>query len=339
MDDFLERLFVPLTRIVEPLINLTASSIETPATLQVQLRSEMGRVFESIPLDEIVTRLRDAATRCASPEGTAWIEAEFGGVASGFLRMARRADRRVDAIVDLVAEADAAVPLGSLVALGASATWQMEPLSEPVLALNLARRSHGEVRARHVVQALHETIDRLYYPYLSILWKLTCIRKRAWPTAPRNEGALLKQVLDRLPSPCGLVEPETALFRNAAAHKKWRYLPEGDFLQLWDRDREPVNFPVRLLFRRVLRMYWIAGPALMIVNQWYLVRRVFIDSGIAQAFAQHGADLFGSDPVRAAAASAAIEHDLSATFGAFDRFTKTHDPNFRFGLGEEPPPG
>ena len=65
---------------------------------------------------------------------------------------------------------------------------------------------------------------------------------------------------------------------------------------------------------------------------------VTANSGLLRAFARHGADLFGSDSERVAAASAALERDLASTFVAFVRFAKDHNPNFRFRLGAERPP-
>lgn len=130
------------------------------------------------------------------------------------------ADGRYSLLLKLISEADRQVPLVSSLTMSTlSPAEHFRRLCEPADLLEQAAREGGEVRARAVVRALREIAEMLYYPYLRVLWCLTCFARKEWPNPPSKFGALVTETEKRLRDGYpGLVDPDAGWLRNAAAH-------------------------------------------------------------------------------------------------------------------------
>ena len=125
------------------------------------------------------------------------------------------------------------------------------------------RTRRRERRAALLMDALERICDGPYKRYLQLLWSLDHVERcAACGAAPIDLGKLLQHTAGAYPT---LVDPDVNLFRKAAAHQHWRYVPERNAIQMWEisyRTRaiqREEEFPIADLQRRAEGLLQIGG--------------------------------------------------------------------------------
>jgi hypothetical protein len=207
-------------------------------------------------------------------------------------------DARYSLLLKLMSEADAKVPLVSIIVTlrHADPEAALGPQCMPYDLLEQAERESGEARATAVLRALGETAEALYRPYLITIWGLSFLREgKVPPEQVPSFGNLVKDAHRRLADYPGLVELDAGWMRNSAVHNPRKYFVETDELEMWDKNVERKAVQVDELYTMVKRMYLISGVTVQRVGQLYMFRNLFIESGLLDAFIEFLPHLFTLD--------------------------------------------
>lgn len=171
---------------------------------------------------------------------------------------------------------------------------------------------------------MRETAEMLYLPYLDIMWKFSYLAEGVWPKKrPAEFGALVKQASEDFLKYPELVEHNAGWLRNAASHAHWIYYPSEDGLVMWDSKVKPQKISVNKLLSIVISMYQIAGPTLLHVYQLYMIRNVFINSGLCEVF-KDMPGLFAQDKGKSKRAEEMISEKVRTAFIPLETFIKSH---------------
>lgn len=214
-------------------------------------------------------------------------------------------DARYSLLLKLMSEADAKVPLVSIIVSlrHADPEAALGPQCAPYDLLEQAERESGETRATAVLRALVETSEALYRPYLITIWVLSFLREGKMPPEQvPSFGNLVKDAHRRLADYPELVEPDAGWIRNSAVHNPRKYLIETDALEMWDKNVEHKAVPVDELYAMVKRMYLISGLTIQRVGQLYMFRNLLTESGLLDAFIEFLPHLFTLDEQKVYAA-------------------------------------
>ena len=237
----------PLRELVEIFLQELPSFIKKggrePATLMSRLRSRFDKEVDAISEE----RAREFVAFLASP-----ILEVHSRAKAASLDALHSEDPRWQALMALIAEVEARKPETVFSEIEPYwSTFRVEKLAEVLDPLMEARGSVGELRARAVVRTVAAAAELLYFPYLGVVWRLTCHSRGEEPGKLEKSGVLVQNLVQRLPQGSPLCDSDAGWLRNAAAHGSWRYLSETDSLELWDLKRSPKILSTTELLARV----------------------------------------------------------------------------------------
>ncbi|MCA1567919.1 MAG: hypothetical protein LC803_20180 [Acidobacteria bacterium] len=236
-------------------------------------------------------------------------------------------DARYSLLLKLMSEADAKVPLVSIIVSlrHADPEATLGPLCAPYDMLEQAERERGEARATAVLRALADTAEALYKPYLITLWALSYLKEgEVPPEQVPSFGNLVKDTHRRLANYPGLVEPDAGWMRNSAVHNPRKYLLVTDALEMWDKNVAHKAVPVDELYAMVKRMYLISGMTVQRVGQLYMFRNVFAESGLLDAFVEFLPHLFTLDEQKVLTAEARFFDRAHDVIRPLEEFFNAH---------------
>jgi hypothetical protein len=244
-----------------------------------------------------------------------------------FLKREAFQDERASLLLKLIRGADARVPFISMLFLRdhIHPIETLRPQCEPSDLIMEAESGTGESRARAVIRAYRETAEWLYYPYLRTLWTLTLLAKDERQPEPRTDGQRVIQLAQKLKDYPGLVDEDAGWRRNAAAHGHWEYQRNDDSIIMWDERHPRSTISVDELYAKLLAMYRIAGPTIARVGQLYLMRNVFIDTGLVDAFIDNIPRFLSTDEAERKAAELEVTEKANKVFGPLQSFLATCD--------------
>jgi hypothetical protein len=118
----------------------------------------------------------------------------------------------------------------------------------------------------------------------------------------------------------GLVDEDAGWRRNAAAHGHWQYERKDDAIIMWDERHPWSTITVDELYAKLLAMYRIAGPTFARVGQLYLMRNVFFDTGLVDAFIGNIPRFLSTDEAERKAAELEMSEKANNVFGPLRSF-------------------
>lgn len=308
----------PVSRLAEGLERL---DFRRPATFTAEIESE----FEKNAKEYFEKRSEETISSfieiIRNPDFKNNIKEIYESACKSTKREAEK-DNRYSLLLSLIHEADAKIPLSSLIAVGKfNPAIHFRRLCEPLDLLMQAEKETGEVRARAVIRAQRETFEMLYVPYLHFLSTLSYLIKNGWPKPPPKFG-LVEHVLNRLPLDIysNLIEPKAGWLRNAASHAKWVYKHPGDRVILWDNQNKPYIFTVDDLKNIVQNTFNIAGPTFMNVIHLYLIRDVLFKTGLLEVISNSLDDLFSNDPDKIMSTEILVNRKCESVFKELHEF-------------------
>ncbi len=202
------------------------------------------------------------------------------------LSRAAKADAAQDAryahVLRFAGEQSARVPH---LALAAWTLYPREAHAEnvilPLRYLRAAAEGRGEARAEDAMIAIQNVCSSVYEPYLRCLVHLAHAADEN-PVPPHERfGALVEQARTALGAYPGLLDDQTVLFRNAAAHGcrsargnpgDWTYDDLGESITVWDSAGSPTTITVEKLVERTVAAWQLAGQTFFRVRDLLTVR-------------------------------------------------------------------
>lgn len=221
------------------------------------------------------------------------------------LKREAASDSRYSEILRLMGEADARVPLVSMIVSQRHADFEQR-LSAQCAPLDLLRQAEtlkGEARANATLLALSVSVERVYRFYLITLWQLSFFRRGEMPPqeAPAT-GNLIKEVRRRLPDYPDLVEPNAVWMRNSSVHNPCEYVTQTDSVVMWDKSVPRTEVQVDDLLAMVQRMYSVSAVTMQRVAQLYLLRNLMLNTGLLDDMIGSAPDILSGDAARQQAA-------------------------------------
>ena len=144
----------------------------------------------------------------------------------------------------------------------------------------------GERKAYRVASLFEEVAERLYGNYCKMLYELQCvIDDKTEIKSFQKFGIIYNLLKDKIsPKYSDLLHTDFALtqYRNAIAHKTYRYLPENDALLLWDYTKEKcfeAVISVDDLLGTVDDILWLTGNCYFQIYNMYLRKNYLLDTG------------------------------------------------------------
>ncbi len=288
----LERLFPELNRIAPRLTRLFNEF--DPATPRTTIAKGKKLLDSYLKLDSVrgrfLTRLLKLILKSEICRDQA--KAQLNELIKTAKTEAER-DARYSLLIKLMHEVDQQQPLGSYIVVHRHADpeksflKQMDPLSD----LEAARKSAGERRFRHVIEAFRRTVEHLYEPYVKTLVYLSYIRDRKPADDFKNIdsmslGVALEHVAARLPDYSGLFDTRSAWFRNAITHEIPEYDRETDTMVLNDRSKS-ARVTTDKLLDMAESLYQMSAKTVAFVSQLYLFRELFRDTGFFEVCVEY----------------------------------------------------
>jgi hypothetical protein len=329
---------------IRGLIETNPTSVLAPSTLQHNALAALDRACSALGVDDdtapswLIAVLSDQALLATAHARLAdfctELETQFGSAAilaqarSSLRSLIARTEARVHggallAFAEMIPPRDSTYT-GPLRARDVETVFQdsggprtlIRRFCEPFASFNEYRFATGEARACAALRSAHALVESTYIPYVRALRILDSIANDDWPGFA-DFGVLLDQVHGRLAAPHpGLVDLRLSTLRNAYAHQQWRYLPDTDEIEYWDRRVPPARLGVTELAETIV------GPAFLTVAtvfvpaaMAYALRTGLLDSCFFD-FAPEFLPVWQSaDPVQREAARAAFAAWADASFG------------------------
>lgn len=189
-----------------------------------------------------------------------------------------------------------------------------------VAALAGLRDLRGERKARSLLAGWKDLCET---QYADRIVGLTNVVRRGGgrdPVETATIGVALGYARDlRDPLLLRVVDADAALFRNASAHARYRYIPAQDAVSLWDRSAGARVVSVADLEARLERAVSLALEVVPTALRRFVVRRCLISTGVLDALIQERLDLFGADRERAALARDRLGSVFRQAFEPLDR--------------------
>jgi hypothetical protein len=244
-----------------------------------------------------------------------------------WLKQEAATDSRYSEILRLMGESDARIPFISiLVSLRhADPLERLSQQCEPVNLINQAEALKGEARANATLLALGLTVERVYRFYLISIWELSYFRNEEMPPQdPPATGTLLKEVQRRLPDYPHLVEPDAVWMRNSAVHNPCEYNIQTDSVVMWDKNIPRSEVKIDVLLAMVRRIYLVSAITMQRVAQLYLLRNLFLKTGLIEDLVSIMPDALSGDSARQQAAE---EHFLKKSGEVVEPMRKFFETN------------
>jgi hypothetical protein len=236
-------------------------------------------------------------------------------------------DPRYSLLLKLMHKADEAIPLISMIVSVRHADPEsaLLPQCAPLAFLQQAERERGEARAASVLDALRATSEFVYKPYLVTIWCLCYLKEREIPPAKVPDfGELVKQAHHRLREFPGLVETDAGWMRNSAVHHLPNYILEEDALIMEAKNVQPVKVRVDDLLALVQRMYRISAVTIHRVGQLYMLRDLYLNTGLFDVFIEHIPHIYAGDEKRVAVAEQELMEYVKTLLEPLKEFFDSH---------------
>lgn len=123
------------------------------------------------------------------------------------------------------------------------------------------------------MRALQDVAEHVYKPYLEALWDFVRLLEGKELQAGKSFGQLVNMLEPKLTTYPILLECRAGWLRNAAAHGNWRYLPEFDSIEAWDRNHPKKQFTVEELHQIANEMYQTASGSAFSACSLFVARR------------------------------------------------------------------
>jgi hypothetical protein len=236
-------------------------------------------------------------------------------------------DPRYLLLLKLMHKADEAIPLISMIVSlrHADPESALLPQCAPLGFLQQAERESGEARASSVLDALRATSEFVYRPYLVTMWCLSYLKEREIPPAKVPDfGELVKQAHRRLAEFPGLVEPNVGWLRNSAVHHLPNYILEEDALLMEAKNVQPVKVRVDDLLALVQRMYRISAVTIHRDGQLYMIRDLYLNTGLFDLFVENSPHIYSGKEKRIAIAEQELMEYAQTLLEPLKEFFDSH---------------
>jgi hypothetical protein len=196
---------------------------------------------------------------------------KFWSTIAGHHKQQACRDPRYSLLLDVARDASRVSPnLAALVWRPADRDRTLRDQARAAAHVHDASVAKGERRLRQTMSMVVPVIDLVYRPYLMKLVELDSALNEPTSRPDPALGNLVPQAYKRFPR---LVDPEAALYRNAAAHSNWAdYDDTADTVAIWDDHHDRRVVAVEALLEKVAGMWLLGGPTFAAVADLLFAR-------------------------------------------------------------------
>jgi hypothetical protein len=324
---FSEDLFqlLPMNHIKKIFKRFESFDGETPKTLLAQMNSQTLELKELSEEEQTVLQNNFLKAVC-SPD---FALAMKTGIADNikFLETILAKDVRSSHLLKLIDEADKKIKFASI-----SLFWSHLQLEKNFIlyckSINLLEKvktTRKEKRANHLAELIREISEPLYKNYLETVWRLSYLAEsKMFPLKAPDFGELVNQSENRLKDFPNLVSNEMRLFRNSFTHKYFDYNLEDDSFVVWDRKIPKMKKTADEIVKVVSEVTFLCVETFPLVAQYYLMRNLFLNSGLLDAYLQKMPALTSENPLEVSKANKELSDIGQSLFEPMKDFFQRH---------------